>query len=265
MELISFSICNKSLDFQPNASWPKNWPAFAWNQFIVAGFKENNPHVLNFSSENVKFLHLFHTCHPYLHLSELSRITSIWKKTEALPLSWEDFFSIYDLKNINLLTSMLPIFANTPPAFQKWVDQKKIHPAELRILKSLKDIKTIFPLLLWIAKENLSHSLGISVLEQGTELILMDIPLEEIFKKNLSQEETVQMIEQKRKPLSYSTEQIKRQKLKEILWPTGVNSQWQRKGDKTGLEIKIWCQNQKELEEKLTKVNQLSIFQQLKK
>ena len=265
MELISFNICNKSLDFQPDAPWPKNWPAFAWNQFIVAGFKENNSHVLNFSSEDVKFLHLFHTCHPHLHLSELSRITSMWKNIETLSFSWEDFFSTHNLKNTHLLTSILPIFANTPPAFQKWVDQKKIHPSELRVLKSLKDIKPISPLLQWVAKENLSHSSGISVLEQGVELVLMGTPLEEVFKNNLSQEEVLKTIEQKRKPLSYSKEQTKKEKLKEILWPMGVNSQWLRKGDKTGLEIKIWCQNQKELDEKLTKVNQLSIFQKLKK
>ena len=265
MELISFNICNKSLDFQPDVSWPENWPAFAWNQFIIAGFKKNNSHALNFSSEDVNFLHLLHTCHPYLHLSELSRITSTWEKTESFSFSWEDFFSTYGLKNTNLLTSILPVFANTPSVFQKWVDQKKIHPAELRVLTSLKDIKTVFPLLEWIAKKNLSHSVGIPVLEQGVELLLMNIKLENILKLNLSQEETIQAIERKRKPLSSSEEQTKKEKLKEILWPVGVNSQWLRKGDKTGLEIKIWCQNQKELEEKLNKVNQLSIFRQLKK
>ena len=265
MDLIPFSICNKSLDFQPDAPWPKNWPAFAWNQFIVAGFKEKNFHALNFSSEDVKFLHLFHTCHPRLHLSEFSRITSLWKKTESFSFSWKDFFSKYDLKNTRLFTSILPIFANTPLVFQKWVDQKKIHPSELRVLTSLKDIKSISSLLQWISEENLSHSLGISILEQGVELILMGTSLEEIFKNNLSQEEVLKTIEQKRKPLSHSEEQIKKEQLKKILWPSGIHSQWQRKGDKTGLEIKIWCQNQKELEEKLSKVNQLSIFQQLKK
>lgn len=265
MELISFNICNKSLDFQPNAPWPKNWPAFAWNQFLIAGFKENSPYALNFSSKDVKFLHLFHTCHPYLLLSELSRITSTWKNIENLFLSWEDFFSTYGLKNAQPLFSLFPIFANTPLAFQKWADQKKIHPSELRILKSLKDISSISPLLQWMAEENLSHSVGLSVLEQGVELILMNLSLEKILNLNLSQEDTIKMIEQKRKPLSYSKQQIKKEKLKKILWPSGVNSQWQRKGDKTGLEIKIWCQNQKELEEKLSKVNQLSIFQKLNK
>ena len=263
MNLTSYSICKKSLDFQPDTPWPKNWPAFAWDEIIIAGFSQTHQPVLNFHSEDVKFLHLFHSCHPQLSLSELSRIILNWKSIEKPTFSWSDFFSLYNLQNPDFLIKILKVFSSTPAFFQKWANNKGLHPSELRILNSLESLTQANFIFHWIAEKNPSHSIGMRILELGVELLLMNIQADEILQSNLSLEEALQAMEQKRKPLSSSHDQIKNKRLKKIIWPTHVNAQWQRKGDKTGLEIKIWCQNQKELEEKIQRVHQLAIFNQL--
>lgn len=265
MNLTSYNICKKSLDFRPDTPWPKHWPAFAWEKIIISGFNRKNQSVLNFSSKDVKFLHLFHSCHPRLNLSELSRIILKWQIITKPIFSWKDFFSLYNLQNTDFLIQLLKTFTFTPHSFQEWANKRGIHPAELRILNSLEKLDQALPVFKWIAEQNLSHSLGMKALELGVELLLMGVQVDEILQSNISPEEIVQTMEQKRKPLSASSDQIKKRKLKKIIWPSHVNAQWQRKGDKSGLEIKIWCQNQKELEEKTNIIHRMEIFNQFEK
>ncbi len=263
MKLTSYNICKKSLDFQPDTPWPEDWPAFAWEKKIIAGFKQEKLPVLNFQAEDVKFLHLFHSCHPKLNLSELSRITLKWKFIEKTSFSWKDFFSLYNLQNPDFLVKILKVFSSTPPSFQKWADKRELHPYELRIFNSLENPIQANFIFQWIAEKNLSHSSGIKILEWGIELLLMNIQVDKILNSNLSPEEVLQAMEQKRRPLSSSSDLVKNKKLKQMIWPAHVHAQWQRRGDKTGLEIKIWCQNQKGLEEQIQRIHKLSIFNQL--
>ena len=263
MNLISLDICKKSLNFQPDTPWPKNWPAFAWETSIVAGFNKTDQPVLNFNSEDVKFLHLFHSCHPQLNLSELSRIILKWESIEKPVFSWKDFFSLYKLQNPDFLIQILKLLSSTPPTFQEWANRKNLHPSELRILNSLNDLNETYSLFQWISEKNPSHSLGIKILELGVELSLMNIQVDKILKNQSSVEEAIRVMESQRNPLSSSSDQMKNSKLKKMIWPAHVHTQWQRKGDKTGLEVKIWCQNQKELEEKTKRIQQIKIFKHL--
>ena len=265
MDLIPHSTCKKLLDFQPEKPWPKSWPIFAWEKILISGFTYTDKPVLNFKSEDVKFLHLFHSCYPYLNLSEMGRIISQWSNISFLYFSWKDFFLFYNLQSTDSLIQQLKVLISTPPPFQNWVNKKSIHPTALRVLSSLKNIKQADSLFQWIAENNLSQSLGIKTLELGVELILMNISFIEILQLNLSPENIIQILEQKRKPISTIQAEIKKRNLKNMIWPNHVTGGWNRKGDKTGLEIKIWCQNQKELKEKTNRINQMNIFNQLNK
>ncbi|MYE07740.1 MAG: hypothetical protein F4X95_03195, partial [Oligoflexia bacterium] len=111
MNLTSTSECEKSLDFQPEKSWPNNWPPFAWENKLISGFSCKNQHVLNFSSAEVNFLHLFHTCHPQLNFSELGRIILKWGDREKPICSWKEFFSLYGFhQNTESLIQQLKVF-----------------------------------------------------------------------------------------------------------------------------------------------------------
>ena len=265
MNLIPYQECQKTLDFQPEKSWPKSWPAFAWEKTIIAGWTHINTAVLNFLGERVNFLHLFYTCHPRLSLSELGRIITQFSKEEKKPVfSWKEFFPLYGFpQDPDFLIHLLKIFISTPPIFQNWSNSRSVHLNELRVLNSLKNTQQIHFLLEWIAQSGLSHSLGLRALELAVELLLMGWPADEILSqnvRNLPPEFALQTMEQKRKPLSFAQDQMKKENLKKISWPAQVTAGWQRKGDKTGVEIKIWCQNQKELKEKTEKISLLPIF-----
>ena len=264
MNLTSYSSCEKILDFQPDKPWPKSWPAFAWENILISNFTQASKFVLNFTSKDVKFLHLFHSCYSRLSFSELGRILLKWEKREKPIFSWEEFFSLYGFsQNTDFLMQQLKIFISTPVSFQDWVNTKGVHLAELRMLSSLKKTNQVHFIFRWITEQNLSHSIGVKALELGVELLLMDFHPEEILKLNISPEETIKAMEQKRKPLTAFQDQMKQRNLKKIIWPSHVTTQWHRKGDDTGLEIKLWCRNQTELEEKINRIHQMAIFNQL--
>ncbi|MDE0118956.1 MAG: hypothetical protein OXM55_02980 [Bdellovibrionales bacterium] len=266
MNLTTYDECEKYLDFQPEKPWPNNWPPFSWENKLVSGFTHSykNQYVLNFSSTDVNFLHLFHTCHPQLNFSELGRIILGWSNREKNICSWQEFFSLYGFhQNTESLVQQLKIFTSTPVSFQAWVNKKAIHLSELRILNSLEDMKQIHFIFEWIAEQSPSHSQGIKILELGVELFLMSLDPDKILKSYFSPEKVIQEMEKKRNPLSSSQDQVNKNNLKKVIWPSQVSTQWQRRGDTTGLEIKIWCRNQKEWEEKIHRVNQLSVFNRL--
>jgi len=290
MNLLPYKACSKSLDFSPNTPWPDNWPAFSWEQYIVAGFNTKQQNSLNFSSKDLHFLDLFYSCYPQLSCLELAKILSYWKDKNIkeckmvgrpeeklmlthwkdknikdldfsfLGFSWEEFFSLYQLNYTETFTQIMKMLLFTPPEFQSWLHQKKVQPGELRILNSLKNIHQIHFILLWIADQNPSHRIGLNILEIGTELYLMGFKPEEILKPDTNPETALQTMKKKRHPISSSQDQIKKEKLQQINWPLNTTAQWSRKGDKTGIEIKIWCQNQTEWTEKVTQLNNLPIF-----
>ena len=268
MNLTSYSECEKTLDFQPEKPWPSHWPPFAWENKLISGFTPNksdpnscdNHPILNFSSTDVSFLQLFHTCHPQLNLSELGRLILKWSDREKPICSWKEFLPLYGFHhNIEFLIQQFKVFISTPMSFQSWVNKKAVHLSELRILNSLEDVTQIHFIFEWMAKQSPSHSQGIKVLELGVELFLMNMEPDKVLKSNLPPEKAIQEMEKKRKPIAFSKEEIKKSNLKKITWPPHVIAEWKRKGDLTGLEIKIWSQNTIELEKKINKIKQLCL------
>ena len=263
MNLITYDICQQSLNFKPERHWPAGWPAFAYENQMVSGFGRKNLPVLNFTAKEVNFLHLFHQCHPRLNFSELGRIVIKWSEIKPAPCSWQTLFKQYGLnQNTDFLISQLKILMSTPLSFQKWMSEKKAHLNELRILKSLKDRKPIHFILEWIAEKNLSHSLGIKILELTGELFLMGWKPRQILNPLLSAEQALLEMEQKRKPLTFSKAQAMQHDLQKIVWPSDTTAKWLRKGDKTGLQIHIWCQTPEDLDKKTKRVK--TAFQKLK-
>ena len=219
--------------------------------------------VVNFSARDTDFLSLFYACYPRLSLLELGRIVSVWQSAPEKPdFLWKDFFSLYGFSNADMVMAQIKYLRFTPLPFQDWVCQKDLHPSELRPLISLKDPKFAHPVCQWIAKHNLSRSLGVKALELWVELWLMepDTKIEKLLHFSADPEKVIQAMEQKRKPVSYNRERTNARLLKRIIWPPHVNAQWHRKGDKTGLKLTIWCRNQKELEQKIKQISKTATF-----
>ena len=299
MKLIENKLLTCKLNFSPQKVWPKNWPAFAWDKIMVAGFNSPSPYALNFSPKDITFLDLFHTCYPRLSLCELGHALKCLKKHTPKIFDIEKFFALYGFhQNTDFLVQQLEAFLLSPLEFQAWVDKKNVHLSELRPLLFLQDQAqeqaqeqdqkqgkalraSIISLLKWLACKSPSHSTGVKILELGVELILMgkntidknaidktnthavDSPLKDLLKKHISSEELLKVLEKKRKPLTFARDKNIQKQLDSMIWPSKVKACWLRQGASVGLELKLWCKNQTELLEKTKHLESLAIFDKL--
>ena len=268
MKLVSPALCDScSFDFQPQKKWPESWPPFAWDYKLITGFTQSGHHhvlELNNKGKNGKcdyFLNLFHSCYPQLSLPELGRILNKWDITQLPGFSWPDFLALYHYhQDLPFLKNFFTKLNSTPTSFQKWVTEKKLHLNDLRILNSIPNIDDLSFMFQWITEKNVSHLHGIKTLELAGELLLMGFKEIDILHENLrdNPQAMVQHIERKRKVKALSKDQEQKKKLESTVWPNQVHGQWVRKGDQTGLEIKLWCKNQGELQKKLKTLNDLT-------
>ena len=261
MKLIPLTSCDfRFFDFQPHKTWPKGWPPFSWNQKLITGFSHcDHPYALEFNNSEKHekyehFSHLFHTCYPQLNLPEFGRILNKWGIKQLPGFSWQNFFALYNYhQDLHFLKNFFTKLLATPNDFQNWVTEKKVHINDLRILNCIPNINDLSFMFQWISEKNVSHFHGVKALELAGELILMEFKEAEILNEKLKDnpQAMIQHIELKRKNKTLSQDQKKQQQLEHTIWPNQTQGQWVRKGDQTGLEIKLWCKNQNEMQKKL--------------
>lgn len=265
MNLMAYKDCTKILDFKPSKNWSHDWPAFSWETLLISHFNQQNKMVLNFTKKDISFLSLFYSCYNKLNLLELENIFVKWNPKKDLNFLWKDFFTLYGFgQNTEAFIQELNLFISLPPEFKNWIHKKDVHLKQLRLLKSIKPISKLNFIFNWICQQNLSYSLGIKALELSAELFLMGVLPHKILTLNTSPEEAIQIMEQTRKPISASQEQKNQKNLNQIIGSSHIKAQWQRKGDNTGIEIKLWCKNQEQLEEQIKRIQNKKLFNPLK-
>ncbi len=257
--------CAQTFNFKPVQVWPLCWPAFAWDKKLVSGFSSAHSLAINFESDKTDFLSLFHSCYPRLNLLELGRIIHHCPKS-FFPR--KQFLSFYGLHQDEVfIIKQLRLLLSAPTALQKWIVEKGVRLGELRILASMKSVDDLHFIYEWLLKKNVSHALGVRALELAGELVLMGFSAIEILKQSddLPIEEAVQTMESLRKPINSKQDNQKQKTLQNMLWPVKTSASWKRKGDAAGIEIKLWCQNQLDLERQLKAISNIPIFDQLNK
>ena len=67
--------CDKSLDFRPRVSWPRAFPAFAWQNLLLTGFERKEGQALDLcKSSGCNWLEAFTACYSILGFAELTRL-----------------------------------------------------------------------------------------------------------------------------------------------------------------------------------------------
>ena len=270
MELIKLTSCKRlDFDFKPLKKWPLSWPAFAWENKIIAGFRKKHPQALNFTKKDSDFLSLFYSCYPDLNLMEMARIfhNENFKETFKEDKNfWPNFFTLYDLKqDISLIKNILNFLIKSPQSFQNWMEGKKLQISDLRIVNSLKPPKTLYSVCEYLAQKNISQALAVQILELTGELILMEHSPEKILQalKTSPPENSIEQIECLRKPKALSQDLKKQKQIAKNLWPPQVQAKWRRIGDQGGLEIKLWSANQEDFQKKIKKISSNSLINKL--
>ena len=150
---------------------------------------------------------------------------------------------------------------NTPLAFQNWLSQKKVVFHQLRPLKLIGDIQVFHDLFKWIGRCQPTQAQGLLILEWSVELLLMKkfdlFPACRAFHV----EQMLSRLELKRKPVSFNKDRTVRERLKNLVHPPNVKSQWERRGDETGIKLTLWSKDQKHLLRQLQQIQGMDFFE----
>lgn len=142
-------------------------------------------------------------------------------------------------------------------SFQNWYQTKNVGPQDLRFLSLLKtqeQIQTFSKLTESFFLSNPSYSGGLQVLEVIVDLILMDrdsqTPAFEASDKNQLQK-NIQIWRNQlfeiRNPNTTAKDDLRKAQLESLKWPKGAKTKVERRGDRHGVELKVFISSSTDL------------------
>jgi len=149
------------------------------------------------------------------------------------------------------------------PAFRKWTVAKKLNSSHLSILTEFEDLEKIKPLICWIETHGASHSQGIQILELAGELLLKNQNIAPFLSACQEPESIIRELKKLRFPESSSREEKKREILNKLRLGGSIQAKWIREKDRTGLKLEFKSFSQKDLKQKIEKLNSLYWTKQL--
>lgn len=258
----NFQDFRKDWDFSPFKTWPRALPAFAFNDQLLCGFDREDGEVVVLNADNL--LDVCYSIHPELSFIELSRLH------QRLPLSAEEIpqlWSLYGYRWREALAETVQRVLSVPREIQNLFQEKKMGPNDLAPLRSLTDTAGLSPYWRPMIQCQASKSELIKILELLVELTLLGkTDLADHHSTTPSTENTMdlsarvwlQKLNRLRYPMSSSSEDACDKKIKEIHWPLRSDARWTRRGDLSGIELKMFFSHPQELKRSLMKLEQIN-------
>jgi hypothetical protein len=134
-------------------------------------------------------------------------------------------------------------------SFKTWSEAKKVKESDLiftRALKSPVHLDLFHKLADQVAGLNPSFSEGLQILELITDLILMGHQ-EELFAQALNVESYKSYLKSLRYPQTTQRDENLKSKLESLPWPYGAKVKFERRGDRAGVELKLFISSEIDL------------------
>lgn len=175
-------------------------------------------------------------------------------------------WSLYQFRNYEQHFELIDKIISLPKDLQTWIHQKKVSPLDLAPFKALSK-KESFDLLepLWqpFLYYSFSKSDGVKVIEYLIELLLLEFPLQELFPPNWTENSTLvptahnsgenwmHHLHSLRYPKSTQFDQNAEALLLQQTWPKKMDARWIRRGDRSGVELKLFFTHPDELKQNI--------------
>ena len=134
-------------------------------------------------------------------------------------------------------------------SFTQWAADKKVKDSDLHFTSILKSPQhqEIFKILSnQLANLRPSFSEGLSILELVTELILMGHN-EDLFLNMVNLTSWLTHLRQLRFPVTTEKDSLLKTKFENLPWPQGAKVKFERRGDRSGAEIKFFVSTSTDL------------------
>jgi hypothetical protein len=259
MEIIKFTQCASSLNFEPLQTLKPGLTPTAYEGELLNGFQSEDLAVaLNYNIEDCKLFTLLKSLYDDLSYVEVLRLHTCLEKTPHLTeQTTEEFFSTFGLKLDENLKQTNLLVIKLPSCFLNWCVLKKMGPQDFAPLKSFSEgIPKLRPFL-----EKFNHSVsksdGAQIFELLIELLMMDQNMDYLLQLELPQ--WLPKLKKMRYPLTSEHAQIKEALVQKMNWPLHSQAKWVRKGDKSGVELKLFFSHPQDLKRSLIKLEQIEM------
>jgi hypothetical protein len=149
--------------------------------------------------------------------------------------------------------------------FKTWAIEKKMQEGDLiftRALKSPVQLDLFHKLADEVIKMNPTFSEGLQIFELLTDLVLMG-HVEELFVKTENLESYKQHLKLLRYPETSRRDEELKTKLEALPWPYGSKIKFERRGDRAGVEVKLFISSEVDLTKIMSSFERIQ--QELKK
>ena len=255
--------CKSNLNFLPAQIWPDALPPYAFQGELLCGFDLQKGYAINLIGNTpVDFIKLLH---PQLSFFELARLHHKIKKwhnsmdANESKCLLESLWSLYGYKLRDSLVQTIDIAVNLPHEVQLFGQQKKWNPQDLSPLRAVSNLNILNSFWKSLITSSLSKTDATRALELFVELTLMEFPDESInLKTNESANDWLKRLHETRYPISTTQDAQAEQLVKKVHWPLRSEARWLRKGDLSGIELKIFFTHPTELKKALIKLDQVN-------
>ena len=253
------SECKKSYNFEPISKWSTHFPIYSWGDELLCGFNLESENesllALDLKSYSNSFSHVFQFIYPHLTVAELARFYQLVAHKNLID-SWDSFFSFYHLRNSDNLRITLSSLVQTPLEFQRWCSEKQVQVREISVLRCTSDLSQLSEILKIFTKLNPSRGLGGQILELLVELFEMKTSQYELLNA-LSRDSSscLEKLISLRHPHANLQQQNKKNQQNQYLKINGIEVQWKRYGDSSGIEFKFFTESKDEFYQRLNSLH----------
>lgn len=261
MKITQISQCNKHLDFKPSSQHITNYVVIAIDGFLINHFGATETQsCVNYSDLSAdEKLKLFKSVYVELSFVEIVQLTLLLKIYPLFPV--EKIWSLYHVTYNEDHKELIQIVQTLPLEFLNYAREKKWGPQDFYILKSFKDLSALNSFWNLFLKVPASKSLGSQIFELALELFLIGHSWEELDPQNKTAEDWLKALHKIRYKQTTLADEEKSKILTQLA-PAQLSSKWIRRGDKAGVEMKLFIHSPLELTKQIM---QMQKFEQLSK
>ena len=177
-----------------------------------------------------------------------SSLVEVLKRIEpSVSLDKSKVFANYGFLLDSKLSQLLLKIPHFPGSFWQWCQKHSLSPRDLFPLLSLNSPQDISQGLQIFSELTVSRSLGTQILELLVECYLLTGDKASLVKNIKNADLWLQNLKSLRFPNTLKSDLKKEKDLLSLPWTKDLNTRWLRQGDRSGLEIRFFASNHKEL------------------
>lgn len=237
---------------------------YSWNSIALNPEEAGSDKFLDLSSLTIE--DAITVVYPELTFCEL---IETFNKLKAAPqigesLNPSSLFANYGFSLDSKLGRLLEVIPQMPPLFWSWCCKHALAPRELFPLLSLQSPHQLSLCLDSFDELQLSRNLGAQILELLVECFLIGETDEKLFSlsKNSSPSKSagdhwLQNLKTQRFPQTTKADAEKQKALLSLPWTKDLQTRWLRQGDRSGVEVRFFVSNPKELQKHVDQLQKI--------